>query len=66
VIFDEGLRLDVLVEETVICEIKALENINPVWESQILSHLKLTNNRLGYLINFNVPKFKDGIKRFVV
>jgi GxxExxY protein len=64
--FPEGLRLDVLVEGCVICEIKALENINPVWQAQILSHLKLTDNRLGFLINFNVPKIKEGIKRFVV
>ena len=64
--FAEGLRLDVLVENKVICELKALENVNPVWEAQILSHLKLTNNRLGFLINFNVPKIKDGIRRFVI
>jgi GxxExxY protein len=64
--FAEGLRLDVLVEERVICEIKALENVNPVWQAQILSHLNLTGNRLGFLINFTVPKIKDGIKRFVV
>jgi GxxExxY protein len=55
IIFEEGLRLDVLIEDLVICELKALENVNPVWEAQILSHLKLTNKRLGYLINFNVP-----------
>ncbi len=65
-IFDEGLRLDVIVENSIICELKALENVNPVWEAQILSHLKLTSKRLGFLINFNVPKIKDGIKRFVV
>jgi len=64
--FDEGLRLDVLVEDKVICELKALENVNPVWEAQILSHLKLTDNRLGYLINFNVPLMKNGIRRFVI
>ena len=64
--FTEGLRLDVLVENKVICELKALENVNPVWEAQILSHLKLTNNRLGFLINFNVPKIKNGIRRFVI
>ena len=63
--FDEGLRLDVLVEGSVVCELKAIETVNPVWEAQIISHLKLTNNRLGYLINFNVPKIKDGIRRFV-
>ena len=64
--FDEGLRLDVLVEEQVVCELKALENVNPVWEAQILSHLKLTNKRLGYLINFNVVNIGQGIKRFVL
>lgn len=64
--FSEGLRLDVLVEGQIICELKALENVNPVWEAQILSHLNLTGNRLGFLINFNVPRIKDGIRRFVV
>lgn len=63
--FKEGLRLDVLVESSVICELKALETVNPVWEAQIISHLKLTDNRLGYLINFNVPLMKNGIRRFV-
>jgi GxxExxY protein len=65
-IFEEGLRLDVMVNDLVICELKALETVNPVWEAQLLSHLKLTEKRLGYLINFNVPLIKDGIKRMVV
>jgi GxxExxY protein len=64
--FNEGLRIDVLVEDCIICELKALETVNPVWETQILSHLKLTGKRLGFLINFNVPKIKDGIRRFVM
>ena len=64
-IFDEGLRLDVLVEDKVICELKALDNVNPVWEAQILSHLKITENRLGYLINFNVINIGSGISRFI-
>lgn len=64
--FEEGLRLDVLVEDQIICELKALENVNPVWEAQILSHLKLTNKRLGFLINFNVSNIGQGIKRFVL
>lgn len=63
--FDEGLVLDVLVEGKVICELKSVLKIHPVWEAQIISHLKLTNNRLGYLINFNVPIIKRGIHRFV-
>ncbi len=65
-IFEEGLRLDVMVNDLVIVELKALENVNPVWEAQLLSHLKLTNKRLGYLINFNVPLIKYGIKRMVI
>ena len=63
--FEEGLRLDVFVEDKVICEIKAVDELNPVWEAQILSHLKLTNKRLGYLINFNVVNIGQGIRRFV-
>lgn len=66
IVFDEGLRLDLLVNDSVICELKALENVNPVWEAQLLSHLKLTGKRLGYLINFNVSLIKDGIKRMVL
>ena len=65
-IFEEGLRLDVLVNDLVICELKAVETVNPVWEAQLLSHLKLTNKRLGYLINFNVPLIKRGIKRRIL
>lgn len=65
-IFEEGLRLDVMINDLVIVELKALENVNPVWEAQLLSHLKLTNKRLGFLINFNVPLIKNGIKRMVI
>jgi GxxExxY protein len=64
--FEEGLRLDLLVENKVIVEIKAVDLVNPVWPAQVLSHLKLTKLRLGYLINFNVPLIKDGIKRFIL
>jgi GxxExxY protein len=64
--FSEVLRLDVLVEDNIICEIKAVDLVNPVWEAQVLSHMKLTNKRLGYLINFNVVNIGQGIKRFVL
>jgi len=64
--FEEGLRLDIMVNDLVICELKALEIVHPVWEAQLLSHLKLTGKRLGYLINFNVPLIKNGIKRRVL
>ncbi len=63
--FNEGLRLDLLVEDKVIIEVKAIETVNPVWEAQILSHLRLTDKSLGYLINFNVPLIKSGIRRFL-
>jgi len=65
-LFNEGLRLDVLVEDVVICELKAVDEINPVWEAQLLSHLKLSDKQLGFLINFNVPRIKEGIKRMIV
>ena len=63
--FDEGFRMDLYVENSVIVEVKAVETVNPVWASQIISHLKMTNNDLGFLINFNVPLIKNGIKRFI-
>jgi GxxExxY protein len=64
-VFNEGLRLDVLVDKMIICELKAVDVVNPVWEAQIISHLKLTGKRIGFLINFNVPIIKSGIKRFI-
>ncbi len=63
---DEGLRLDLLVDDLIIVEFKAQENYHPVWEAQILSYLKLTGKRLGFLINFHVPLMKDGIKRIIL
>jgi GxxExxY protein len=58
--------LDILVEKCVIAELKAVETMNPVYEAQIMTYLRLSNARLGFLINFNVKHLKDGIKRFVV
>ena len=66
IIFDEGLRLDVLVEDLIICELKAADAANPVWEAQLLSYLRLTRKRIGFLINFNVPLAKNGIKRIIL
>lgn len=63
---DDGLRLDCLVEDLVIIEFKAQENYHPVWEAQLMSYLKLTTKRLGFLINFHVPLMKDGIKRIIL
>ena len=64
--FDEGLRLDVLVEELVICELKAVEEMYPVYTAQLMSYLKLAQKRLGFLINFNVPLIKNGIRRVTI
>lgn len=64
-VFNEGLQLDILVENMVIVELKAVATVNPVWEAQIISHLKLADKKLGYLINFNVPLIKTGIRRYV-
>jgi len=63
---EDGLRLDLLVDNLVIIELKAQENYHPVWEAQLLSYLKLTNRRLGILINFHVPLMKNGIKRLIL
>jgi GxxExxY protein len=64
--FDEGLRLDVFVEELIVCELKAVDQVNPVWQAQILSHLRLLKLNVGFLLNFNVPVMKDGIRRFCI
>jgi GxxExxY protein len=66
VLIESGLRLDVVVASEVIGEFKAVETILPVHEAQLLTYLKLTGIRLGFLINFNVPLLKNGIKRIVL
>lgn len=66
VVFAEGLRLDILVNNKIILELKAREEYNSVWEAQLLSYLKLTDTRLGCIINFSVPLIKNGIKRMVL
>lgn len=58
-------RLDMVVENKIILELKAVEKILPVHQAQIYSYLKATNMPLGFLVNFNVPLIKEGIKRFV-
>jgi GxxExxY protein len=58
-------KIDILVEDEIVLELKSSENIIPVYEAQIISYLKLADRNLGFLVNFNVPLIKDGIKRFV-
>ncbi|NOZ38605.1 MAG: GxxExxY protein [Planctomycetes bacterium] len=60
-----GLRLDLLVGNMVVVELKAVDMLLPIHEAQLFTYLKLTNNRLGFLINFNVTLLKNGIKRVV-
>ena len=62
---DRGYRIDLLVENRVIVEIKSVESIAPVHIAQVLTYLKLMNNKIGLLINFNVVMLKDGIKRLI-
>ncbi len=63
---DGGFRLDLLVERSVVLEIKAVEKLLPIHQSQVLTYLRLANLRLGLLINFNVLMFKEGVKRLVL
>jgi len=63
--FDEGFRLDLLVEDAVIVELKSVETIQPVHKKQLLTYLRLSDKRLGLLINFGEPLIRDGISRVV-
>jgi GxxExxY protein len=62
---ETGLRLDLLAGKQVIVELKSVDTLIPLHEAQLLTHLKVTGLRLGYLINFNVVHLKDGLKRMV-
>ena len=62
---DCGYRLDLVINQKVIIELKAVEKLLPIHQAQLLTYLKLTGIKLGLLINFNVPVLKDGIKRIV-
>ena len=65
VTIDAGYRLDLLVEDSVIIELKEVEQLKPIHEAQLITYLKLSDKRLGLLINFNVTRLKHGIKRLV-
>ena len=64
-LIDRSLKLDILVEDEIIIELKAVEELNELHEAQIITYLKLADKRLGFLINFNVPLLKFGFNRFV-
>ncbi len=59
----DPFKIDLLIENNIIVELKSVDRMNPVFEAQLISYMKLTGCRLGYLINFNVPLIKDGIHR---
>lgn len=63
---DADLRLDIWLDKKLIIEVKSVERILPVHEAQLLTYLKMTKNRLGLLLNFNVPLLKQGIKRVIL
>lgn len=61
---DAALRLDFLIADSIVVEIKSVERLMPIHEAQLLTYLKLSRRPLGFLINFNVVRFKEGIRRF--
>ena len=63
---DSGYRIDLIVENSIIVELKSVDKILPIYEAQLLTYMKLAGVKIGLLINFNVTKLKDGIKRFVL
>jgi len=63
---DCGYRIDILVENQIIIELKSVEHLKRIHEAQVLSYMKLTNIKQGFLINFNVTLLKDGLKSFVL
>ena len=65
-VLESGLRVDMLVEKCVIAELKSVETMNPVYEAQLMTYLRLSGVRLGFLINFGAAHLRNGIKRMVV
>lgn len=63
---DAGYRLDLLVEDEIIVEVKSVDALTRVHEAQLLTYLRLSKRRLGFLLNFNTVLFKDGVRRFVL
>jgi GxxExxY protein len=59
------LKIDILVENEIILELKSSDILHPVYAAQVISYMKLTGKKLGFLINFNVPVLKEGFKRYV-
>jgi GxxExxY protein len=65
-LIEVGYRLDLLVDDRVIVELKAVTEMHPIYEAQLITYLRLSGCRVGLLINFNVPRLKDGLIRRIV
>ncbi len=65
IIIDAGYRIDMIVEESILIENKTVERFLPIHETQLLTYLKMKNCKIGFLLNWNVTRMKDGIKRMV-
>jgi GxxExxY protein len=63
---DSGYRIDLIVENSIIVELKSVDKILPIYEAQLLTYMKLAGVKIGLIINFNVTRLKEGIKRFVL
>ena len=63
---DCGYRIDIMVDNQIVVELKSVESLLPIHEAQTLTYMKLANAKIGLLINFNVPRLKQGLKRFVL
>jgi len=65
-LIEEGYRLDLLVENQVVVELKAVTEMHPIFEAQLITYLRLSGHRVGLIVNFNVPRLKDGLIRRIV
>ncbi len=63
---DAGYRLDLIVESQVVVEVKAIDRLLPIHQAQLMTYLRLSGRRLGLLMNFNVPMFRNGVRRIIV
>jgi GxxExxY protein len=66
IMLDAGYRVDLIVDESVIVQVKSVETLSPIHDAQVLTYLKLSRLRVGLLINFNVALLKQGLRRFVL
>ena len=64
-VIEDGLRLDIIIDDAIIIELKAEQHYLPAWEPQLLSYLRLSGKRLGYILNFHAPLMKNGIRRMI-